>query len=263
MSGQDAVDWEQEAGDGRVIGGLSPGKGRGQPGQRPKAAGQGKGQGQQWQGKGPHQHKGAGAGRGAAPRAEHAKGHGGGGGSKGQGQAAEQAAGSPPLGDQTGHDYLASKGAAVRRAYLQNLYGPASAGTRRQDRAQSFAYVSPIEQPSLPHQLEVAWPYGYVEMGRDFMEEWQAEAKDNGLSLRLTSFRNSGWRENPVQAASMYCLKLTGDPERPDQPFMQQFLFDFAVAVSSLRLPPSPLPWREIIRRWHGEDLFLKKCLGE
>ena len=37
---------------------------------------------------------------------------------------------------------------------------------------------------------------------------------------------------------------------------MVQFLFDFATAASSLPIPESELPWREIIKWWDGQDLF-------
>ena len=94
-------------------------------------------------------------------------------------------------------------------------------------------------------------------MGHQFMNEWQQEARDGGMTLRLTSWRNSGWKRNPVQAASTFCLKITGNEARPDQEQLVQFLFDFATAASSLPIPESELPWREIIKWWDGQDLLL------
>ena len=113
------------------------------------------------------------------------------------------------------------KGQLRRRDYQRQLWAPPETPQAAKRQARAAKYTggpSPEEElPSLPHQLEVAWPHSYESMGKEFMDAWKKEAKDCGLSLRLSSHRNSVWKRNPAQAASTYILKITGDAARPDQ----------------------------------------------
>ena len=115
----------------------------------------------------------------------------------------------------------------------------------------------PLPPPSIPHQLKLSWPQSYNQVGNVFMAEWQAEAKSIGLSMRLTSHRNSAWKNTPAQAAGTYALTIiANDEENPPKQLMVQFLCDWAKAVSRRRVPApaAPLPWDDIITWWDGQE---------
>ena len=88
------------------------------------------------------------------------------------------------------------------------------------------------------------------------MKEWQAEAKTIGLSMRLSSHRNSTHRENPAEAAGTYALTITAEDRRnPTKQLVVQFLCEWAKAASRRPVPAEPeLPWNNIIRWWGGQE---------
>ena len=282
-------DWQCSGSDWHGGGGLSPhtGKGQGQGRQRGEAqaaGGQGKGNAQE-QGKGRGQaHSGGssplgGTGKGqrqdrdgqgataeAAGGTGKGKGNLQGGQSKGQGQAsssgAAQGGGVSSLGGKTGEQFLRKKGQDIRRRCQEAKRAPkeTEAGRLRQQKSEWYAAqasrsggVSPQAEP-IPHSMTIPWPYSFAEMGQEFMKTWIDEGDERGFNLRLGTFRNSQWKENLEQCASMYRLRITQKEKKPDRAGAVELFFEFAKASREMGFKNASLPWSEIIEWWDGED---------
>ena len=152
----------------------------------------------------------------------------------------------------------------MRRWYRERRWATTSgvAASHRQQKSEYYAWqaslsggVSPQqERESLPHQLDVPWPYSWKEMGADFMKEWQEESKLRGFNIRLSAWHNSHWKESLEHCASTYRLSITGDADNPDRSGAVKMLFDFAKAAQAQPHKPATLPWEQIIQWWDGED---------
>ena len=82
----------------------------------------------------------------------------------------------------------------MRRRWQEGKWVPkdTEAGRRRQQKSEWYAWqasssggVSPQEVESIPHMMEIPWPYSFSQMGKDFMQKWTEEGNERGFNLRL------------------------------------------------------------------------------
>ena len=102
------------------------------------------------------------------------------------------------------------------------------------------------------------WSHSYKEMAHTLMGKWGQETAARGFSLRLGGWRHSHNKEVAEVCASQYRLRITAkDPKNYIKDQAVEILFEFATAARKLGLSTaalSPLPWKEIIEWWDGED---------
>ena len=238
------------------------GKGRGHRGGQADGGGKGKGGGTpQAQADGGGKGKGGGHDKGQAEQGGQGKG-------KGVSSSSGGSGGQSPLG-MSGQEFLQQKGDKIKNTFKENQWKAPETAPQRRRQARSAWYAASTGGESLgpeeiAHQLSVPWPHSYKDMGAEFMSEWRAEAEARGFSLRLTTWRNSMWKDNPELCASQYRLRITGKSDRPNRDAAVEIIFLFAEAAKKLLLAPSTLPWQQIIEWWDGKDsLFCLSARGK
>ena len=252
------TDWRGGKGKGQGCGGppTDPAKGKGQG--QARARGKGKGQGCGGQSP-PTDAGGPSKGQGAACPSD---------GGEGQGAAcpSDGGKGKHPFDGATGQEWLRAKGKATIRNYQAAQKAPAKteAGRRRQQRSEHYVAqrasggMCPEAEPEeTPHVMQIPWPHSFAELGGEFMSHWQKEGNERGFNLRLSTWRNSHWKESPETCASMYRLRLTQKDKRPDTEGAAQLFFEFASAAvehaQTTGLTGATLPWHELIEWWDGQ----------
>ena len=152
---------------------------------------------------------------------------------------------------------MTEKGKGLQRKYLEER-GKGPRTETQQRRADRFARSGwywkqeHADEDAHPrdHQVEVPWPLSYADMGRETMLFWEEEAAQEGLRLRLSSWRDRVYRNNPALAAAFYRLLLTGKKDDPDAQQKANAIIVDMIGELQQRSVPVSLPWNHIVSNW-------------